>query len=110
MQNPKRQKQPQAPTEKSTNHKIQPAEVSRPASIRENHNDQEQPNNLNQMTTPTPLVFNDVVAAQYLGVQPATLRRWRSLGTGPAYKKLKKAVRYSLEDLQDYLQKQTVAR
>lgn len=102
-------KHPQAPTEKPTNNKIQPPEVSRPIDNKKECNDPEKHNNLNQLAH-TPLVFNDVVAAQYLGVQPATLRRWRSLGTGPAYKKLKKAVRYSLEDLHDYLQKQTVAR
>lgn len=56
------------------------------------------------------LVMNDVEAAEALDVAPTTLRKWRTTGRGPAYIKLGKNVRYRLEDLTAYLQKQTVAR
>lgn len=47
-------------------------------------------------------------AAEYLGgLKPNTLEIWRVQGTGPAYKKLGRLVRYSLEDLDAYLEAQT---
>ncbi len=59
---------------------------------------------------PAPLVFNDVAAAIYLGLQPTTLRKWRSLGTGPVYIKVGRTVKYTLADLKNYLQQQAVPR
>ncbi len=56
------------------------------------------------------LVMNDVEAAEALDMAPTTLRKWRTTGRGPAYIKLGKNVRYRLEDLTAYLQKQMVAR
>jgi len=56
------------------------------------------------------LVMNDVEAAEVLDMAPTTLRKWRSTGQGPSYLKLGKNVRYRLEDLNAYLQKQMVAR
>lgn len=47
-------------------------------------------------------------AAEYLGnLKPNTLEIWRIQGTGPAYKKIGRLVRYSLDDLDAYLTKQT---
>ena len=43
------------------------------------------------------------VAAEYLDVAVATLRRWRSLGRGPRYRKLGSLVRYSAADLETWL-------
>lgn len=38
-------------------------------------------------------------AAQYLGLSPRTLEKYRTSGVGPAYRKLGGAVRYTLADL-----------
>ena len=47
-------------------------------------------------------------AAEYLGnLKPNTLEIWRSQGVGPAYKKIGRLVRYSLDDLDAYLEAQT---
>ena len=56
------------------------------------------------------LVMNDVKAAEALDLSPTTLRKWRTTGRGPSYVKLGKNVRYRLEDLTAYLEKQRVAR
>jgi hypothetical protein len=68
-------------------------------------------------TNPTPqtasvskLVFNDVEAAVYLDLSPHTLCKMRTTGRGPSYRKIGKNVRYMMEDLTDYIQKQKVAR
>ncbi|MBV5306440.1 MAG: helix-turn-helix domain-containing protein [Desulfobulbaceae bacterium] len=58
-----------------------------------------------------PLVMNDVQAAEYLGISPHTLRKWRSTGsTGPAYVCVGRLKKYRLSDLVAYAQSQTVAR
>lgn len=47
-------------------------------------------------------------AAEYLGnLKPNTLEIWRTQGTGPAYKKIGRLVRYSLEDLDAYIAAQS---
>ena len=47
-------------------------------------------------------------AAEYLGnLKPNTLEIWRIQGTGPAYKKIGRLVRYSLDDLDDYISGQS---
>jgi hypothetical protein len=47
-------------------------------------------------------------AAEYLGnLKPNTLEIWRIQGTGPAYKKIGRLVRYSLEDLDQYIAAQS---
>lgn len=38
-------------------------------------------------------------AADYLGLSPNTLSRWRWSGDGPPFKKLGRAVRYGVADL-----------
>jgi hypothetical protein len=56
------------------------------------------------------LVFNDVEAAVYLDLSPHTLRKMRTTGRGPSYRKIGKNVRYMMEDLTAYIEKQKVAR
>lgn len=47
-------------------------------------------------------------AAEYLGnLRPNTLEIWRIQGTGPVYKKCGRLVRYSVADLDAYLEAQT---
>jgi len=47
-------------------------------------------------------------AAEYLGnLKPNTLEIWRIQGTGPAYKKIGRLVRYSIEDLDQYIAAQS---
>ncbi len=46
-------------------------------------------------------------AAEYLSMKTNTLEVWRTHGTGPAYKKLGRLVRYSLDDLDAYLAAQS---
>jgi excisionase family DNA binding protein len=58
----------------------------------------------------TPLVMNDVQAAAYLGISPHTLRKMRTTGRGPSYRKIGKNVRYMMEDLTAYIEKQKVSR
>ncbi|HME73974.1 MAG TPA: helix-turn-helix domain-containing protein [Myxococcota bacterium] len=41
-------------------------------------------------------------AAAHLGLSPRTLERWRVLGTGPVFRRLGRAVRYSLVDLEAF--------
>ena len=40
-------------------------------------------------------LLNTREAANVLGVRPRTLEHWRSIGAGPAYSKIGRAVRYS---------------
>lgn len=46
-------------------------------------------------------------AAQYLGLAPATLNKWRVYRTGPRFLKLGRAVRYRRADLDAYLASNT---
>ena len=41
-------------------------------------------------------------AAAELGLSPRTLERWRVLGTGPVFRRLGRAVRYALVDLEAF--------
>ena len=59
---------------------------------------------------PRPLGFNDVEAARILGMKPSTLRRWRSQGIGPVYRKIGRNVQYTQADLQKYHDQQAVGR
>ena len=56
-------------------------------------------------------LIDTVKAAEYLGVNEATLRNWRSMKKGPPFVRLgdtkKSAIRYSLEDLDLWLKKDT---
>jgi hypothetical protein len=47
--------------------------------------------------------LNESAAADYLGLSPATLARWRSRGEqGPVFRKFGGAVRYAVADLEAY--------
>lgn len=49
-------------------------------------------------------LVNEKEAAAILGLSVKTLQQWRFCATGPVYRKLGKAVRYSLADLQAYVE------
>ncbi len=52
------------------------------------------------MSTRTRLSYlNTREAAEYLRLRPSTLERWRSVGSGPAFRKLGGRVVYALEEL-----------
>lgn len=51
---------------------------------------------------PAPQFFRETEAAEYLGLAPKTLSRWRWAGKGPAYRKFGSAVRYSADDLERF--------
>jgi len=46
-------------------------------------------------------------AATFLGLKPTTLEIWRCQGRGPSFKKFGRAVRYSVEDLNAWIEDQT---
>ena len=46
--------------------------------------------------------MNDREAAKFLRLSPQTLRNWRTQCRGPAYSKLGRAVRYSLDELRAF--------
>jgi len=48
-------------------------------------------------------VLNEREAAQFLGVAVQTLRNWRSQRRGVPYLKIGRAVRYRLEDLENFI-------
>ncbi len=48
-------------------------------------------------------------AAEFLGVSPTTLPRWRWSGVGPAYLKVGRAIRYRRSDLEAWLAGRCVA-
>lgn len=53
------------------------------------------------MTNP-PLI-READAAEYLGLAPKTLARWRWSGKGPVFHKLGSAVRYSVPELDKFI-------
>ena len=48
-------------------------------------------------------LLTEADVARQLRVDPRTLSRWRSLGTGPRYVRVGRAVRYVAQDLQTWL-------
>lgn len=52
--------------------------------------------------------LNTEEAAKFLGLDPQTLINWRSLGRGPAFIRLGRAVRYSVSALEKFIAKNTV--
>ena len=60
------------------------------------------------MTT-SPL-FRENEPADYLGLAPKTLARWRWAGKGPKFRKLGAAVRYAVTDLDAFIASSEVAR
>lgn len=47
--------------------------------------------------------INESGAAAYLGLSPKTLSRWRWAGKGPSFRKFGGAVRYSYDDLNNFV-------
>lgn len=43
-------------------------------------------------------------AADFLGLQRQTLTRWRWAGTGPKFHKVGHSVRYTIEDLEHFVE------
>ncbi len=48
-------------------------------------------------------LVNETLAADLLCQSVRTLQKWRTLGSGPAYFKFGRSVRYSRRDLQNWL-------
>lgn len=63
---------------------------------------------LRVLSSQTPSQMNEIQAAEYLGVQPSTLRGWRVDKRGPVYHKSGRSVRYSRADLDDWLKNNKV--
>ena len=53
------------------------------------------------------LHIDEKKAAEYLGISFRTLQGYRGKGYGPKYRKFKKAVRYKVADLRDWVEKST---
>ncbi len=60
-------------------------------------------------STPLPAALDTIQAATYLSVERATLKKWRSLGTGPTYARLGSKVVYLIEDLDEFLRAHRVS-
>lgn len=52
--------------------------------------------------------LRDTEAAEHLGISPKTLRAWRLQGRGPRYVKLGRAVRYLVQDLDQWASGRTI--
>ena len=50
------------------------------------------------------VLVDTVEAARQLGLKPGTLNQWRWLGKGPRFRKLGGAVRYHVDDLQNWVE------
>ncbi len=55
------------------------------------------------LEVPMTSLINTGAVAELLGLSPATLRLWRSLGKGPRFVKCGGAVRYRTEDLEEWV-------
>ncbi len=53
-------------------------------------------------------LLNEKEAAELLGQSPRTLQQWRWRATGPRYVKNGRSVRYSLTDLQEFIDRNAV--
>ena len=50
-----------------------------------------------------PILLNETETAKILNIKPATLRRWRWLGTGPKFRKIGSNVRFHPVDISNYI-------
>ncbi|OQX20051.1 MAG: hypothetical protein BWK76_02525 [Desulfobulbaceae bacterium A2] len=55
-------------------------------------------------------LLNEKQAAAFLKISKFTLSKWRSSGGGPSYRKFGKAVKYTMSDLQEFIEKSKVGR
>ena len=53
-------------------------------------------------------LFDDGEAAKRLNLSRQTLRNWRFNNTGPAYRRFGRSVRYTEEDIQEYIDQSRV--
>jgi predicted DNA-binding transcriptional regulator AlpA len=51
----------------------------------------------------SPRLLRETEAAPILGIEVATLRRWRWAGRGPSFRKIGSAVRYDPADLDTFI-------
>lgn len=52
-------------------------------------------------------LLNESEAAEFLRLKPKTLARWRWKGQGPVYRKIGGAIRYTVTDMERYLEEAT---
>lgn len=52
--------------------------------------------------------FNNIEAAEYLGIRPNTLEVWRSKHKGPRYSKIGTRVLYDVDDLEEFFNARAV--
>lgn len=50
-----------------------------------------------------PAALDTIQAAAYLSVERSTLKKWRTLGTGPTYARLGSKIVYLVDDLDEFL-------
>lgn len=50
------------------------------------------------------VLLTDIQVADRLNLRVQTLRNWRFLNRGPAYRRLGSAIRYSQQDIRDWLE------
>lgn len=56
------------------------------------------------VSNPIPKVLiRESVAAEMLGMQPATLRKWRHTGDGPPFIRMGRAIRYEISEVLGYV-------
>lgn len=48
-------------------------------------------------------LLDEAEAARALSIQPKTLCRWRWEGKGPAFYKIGSAVRYKIDDIEEFI-------
>lgn len=48
-------------------------------------------------------LLNEQQVAEILGLACATLRKWRCTGEGPKFRKIGRAIRYRVEDIQAFI-------
>jgi predicted DNA-binding transcriptional regulator AlpA len=53
-------------------------------------------------------LLSNLEAAEFLGMSPDTLPRWRWAGIGPAYLKVGRSIKYRRADLEAFLEKSKV--
>lgn len=60
-------------------------------------------------TKPHTMIMTVNQASEYLGLAVSTLNKWRCHGGGPVFIKMGRAVRYRVEDLENFLSSSRLA-
>lgn len=55
-----------------------------------------------------PKLLSEKEAAELLGLSPVTLQGWRAKRKGPPWVRIEGTIRYKLEDLEEFLEKNRV--